>query len=317
MLDHFRVACYRLELTAGEKGLVLPPYKGSTLRGGFGTAFRRIACARGKEDCKQCILQASCPYAYIFETAPPQGSQALSKYESIPRPFVLEPPLEQKTLYAPGEKLLFGLVLAGRAIQYLPYFILAFKELGELGIGKGRNPYRLTGMVGVDPLHGKEEEVYSADSGKVYNRDLSVSGEMLKDAVRAMSGEQVVLDFQTMTRIKFEDSFVRYIEFHMLARSLLRRLSALSYFHHGEEWQAGFPELIGRAEHVTRTADHTRWVDWERYSRRQDARMRLGGVVGRVTYRGDLTEFLPMLKLGEIVHVGKACTFGMGKYRVL
>lgn len=317
MLDHFQAASYRVELIAGEKGLILPPYKGSTLRGGFGAAFRRIACARGNEDCKQCMLQASCPYAYIFETAPPPDSQVLSKYESIPRPFVLEPPLEQKNWYRPGEKLLFGLVLVGRAIQYLPYFILAFKELGELGIGKGRNPYRLVRLMGVDPLNGIEEEIYSAETGKVYNRDLSVSGEMLRGAAQAMGNEGAILDFQTMTRIKFEDSFLRHLEFHMLLRSLLRRLSALSYFHHGNEWQVDFTELIKRAERVSKTADHTRWVDWERYSRRQDARMRLGGVVGQVTYRGDLAEFLPILKLGEIVHVGKACTFGMGKYRIL
>ena len=59
-----------------------------------------------------------------------------------------------------------------------------------------------------------------------------------------------------------------------------------------------------------------RWYDWERYSNRQEVRMRLGGFIGRVTYRGDLGEFLPYLLLGMYTHVGKGATFGLGGYRI-
>jgi CRISPR/Cas system endoribonuclease Cas6 (RAMP superfamily) len=45
--------------------------------------------------------------------------------------------------------------------------------------------------------------------------------------------------------------------------------------------------------------------------------MRLGGIVGSITYRGDFGKYLPLLRLGEHIHVGKAATFGLGKYRVV
>lgn len=329
MLENFRVAMYDVILVAEGEGLVLPPYKGSTLRGGFGKVFRRIACSMRQQECRGCLLKGNCPYAYIFETAPPPGAEALRNYENVPRPFILEPPLEEKTFYRPGDTLTFGLALIGTAVNYLPYFIVVFRELGETGIGKGRKRYRLRRIDAVDPLGGRRAVIYREEEMLVHNVDLAVRGrdvpELLEyygqTGLAATAHDSVVplrlaVDFLTMTRIKYGDSFTGKIEFHMLIRSLLRRLSSLAYFHHGEELNLDFPGLIARAGQVRLAEDKTRWVDWERYSSRQDGKVNMGGVVGRVIYEGDLAEFMPLLRLGELVHVGKGAVFGMGKYRV-
>jgi CRISPR/Cas system endoribonuclease Cas6 (RAMP superfamily) len=57
-------------------------------------------------------------------------------------------------------------------------------------------------------------------------------------------------------------------------------------------------------------------ADWERYSARQDVRMKLGGVVGGITYVGALTWFQPYLRLGEYLRVGKNTSFSLGKMRL-
>jgi len=44
--------------------------------------------------------------------------------------------------------------------------------------------------------------------------------------------------------------------------------------------------------------------------------MKMGGFVGEVEYRGELTEFVPLLMLGEKLRVGKATGFGLGRYEV-
>ena len=40
------------------------------------------------------------------------------------------------------------------------------------------------------------------------------------------------------------------------------------------------------------------------------------GLIGRVTYAGELAEFVPFVGLGAFLHVGKNATFGLGKYGV-
>ena len=119
--------------------LDLPPYKGSTLRGAFGTVFKETVCVMDHRDCDRCILRLKCAYPYIFDTPIPEGATRMRKYERAPHPFIIEPPLETQQLYKPNEPFVFGLTLIGKAIDYLPYFIYAFERMGvHSGIGKGR-----------------------------------------------------------------------------------------------------------------------------------------------------------------------------------
>jgi hypothetical protein len=314
-LYNLRLARYRVELEAGPEGLLLPRYKGSTLRGGFGRVFRRICCAQRQDECHGCVLRESCPFAYVFETAPPAGARALRNLENIPRPFVIEPPLETRQEYRPGEKLSFHLVLVGKGIQFLPYFIVSLDELGRVGIGKGRRPYllRTVNFVGLD---GTEKTIFCASDRTVRDPGSFRGAEIIGETVPVGDHQQLRIRLLTMTRLKHDNRFVTALPFHVLVRGLLRRISSLMYFHQGEELDVDFAGLIARATQVETLSEDTRWVDWDRYSGRRDARITLGGLVGTVTYAGDLNEFWPLLKIGEYVHVGKGAVFGMGKYRL-
>ena len=52
--------------------LILPPYKGSTLRGGFGIALKKTVCIEKRNECVQCLHRYRCIYSYVFETPVPQ-----------------------------------------------------------------------------------------------------------------------------------------------------------------------------------------------------------------------------------------------------
>ena len=167
-LQNFRLARYHIILTALST-IVMPPYAGSTLRGGFGHAFRKMVCTQGPIDCRDCTLKAVCPYPYIFETAPFEGATQLRTYGDVPRPFVIDP-LSTRGEYRRGESFVFRLTLVGRAIDYLPYFLVSFRELGEIGIGKGRGRFQLT-HVQTDG----GESIYDGETQMVHNLNNALS----------------------------------------------------------------------------------------------------------------------------------------------
>lgn len=294
--------------------LQLPPYKGSILRGGFGTVFKETVCVVEHRDCARCLLRSRCAYPYVFDTPVPEDATRLRKYPAAPHPFVFLPPLEEKTLYRPGETLAFDLTLIGKGADFLPYFIYTFERLGERrGLGKGRGRFSVESAVWLSP-QGEETLIYDGSAKTLRNSFRLVTVQDLCSELSTL--HLLTLHFLTPTRLVYTEALTPVPDFHILIRTLLRRLSNLAYFHCGTELNLDFRGLITAAEQVETETSDLHWYDWERYSARQDARMKLGGFVGRVTYRGDLHFFLPLLRLGEVVHVGKGTSFGLGKYEI-
>ncbi len=43
----------------------------------------------------------------------------------------------------------------------------------------------------------------------------------------------------------------------------------------------------------------------------------LEGIVGSVEYAGPVEEFLPLLCMGQLTHLGKRAVFGLGRYSIV
>jgi hypothetical protein len=315
MLNHLRVARYAFTIQAFEP-LHLPAFKGSTLRGGLGHALRRLTCLyRDRRPCTGCDHHPHCVYGYIFETAPPDDAEVLSTLQAVPLPLVIEPPEGHRQPIPPGDCLEFGLVLVGRAIDHLPYFILAFQELGKLGLGRGRGKYGLQRVLARHPWTQRERIIFDGVDVRVFEDDWSVDYHEIDRTAQRLPRNRLDVAFLTPTRLKHQRHYVRRgPPFHVLIRRLLDRVSSLSYFHCGERWDIDFKGWIERAKHVETADAATRWADWERYSGRQDQRIKMGGLVGPVTYVGDVAPFRALLALGTLVHVGKGTVMGNGRF---
>jgi CRISPR-associated endoribonuclease Cas6 len=297
----------------------MPAYKGSTLRGGFGHAFKKVVCVKREKVCETCLLRGKCVYSYVFETPPPPDTSKMKKYPYAPHPFVITPPLEAKRLYRENERLCFELTLVGKSIDFLPYFIYTFDELGKMGIGKDKGKYQLEEVrainIGERSKAKGEKVIYSGKDKTLHNNYEIMKVDDLGPF--PLSPSTLPLSFVTPTRLKYDGQLSPTLEFHILIRNLLRRISLLSYFHCGEELVLDFKGLIEEAKNIKALKENLHWQDWERYSNRQETKMKMGGFVGSVKFQGEFEKFIPFLLLGEYIHVGKGTSFGLGKYQIL
>ena len=316
------IARFRFTIEPTEE-IRLPEYKGSAFRGGFGHAFKRATCITRDRFCEPCILKSSCAYHRVFESkVPPDTAERLHLGGDAPHPFVIEPPLTEQRYFQPGDRVSFSLVLFGSAVGQLPFFVYAFMILGEsFGIGRGRGRFRL---LGVEDENGKQ--LY--DNGNLSGGcAVRTAGEIMESASPTDGSTELTLRFETPLRMKTaygrekkglvtgmgDPASVR-----MLLKSLHHRAFVLNQLYGEgvkEEAYDGrmFSPVDGDLE-VVRA--ETFWYDWERYSQRQQRRMRLGGVMGEVTLGGKLERYRPLLRLGQYLHVGKGTGFGLGKYRI-
>jgi hypothetical protein len=315
VLTSFRLATFTFRLTS-RATFALPAYKGSTLRGAFGHSFKRVVCMNRAGICRECTFPETCPYAYIFETPPPADAAMLRKYPHAPHPYVIEPSLDEQRIYRPGDVLIFRLVLVGKAIDYLPYFIYTFDELAKDGLGRQKGVCVLEEVA--SPTANGEEVVIFSGAQRMFRNLYRVvqMADILEEANAYTGRETLRLVFHTPTRLKFAERLVEQPEFHMLVRTLLRRISTLAYFHCGERLEVDFRGLIEEATQIKIADSQLRWVELTRYSNRQRTEMLMGGFQGTVTYAGRFDPFLPFLLLGQHVHVGKGTVYGLGKYKL-
>lgn len=306
-IARFPAARFQFALRAASP-IFLPPYKGSALRGAFGHAFKEISCAVRRATCEGCLLARQCAYARVFET-PVVGGGERGITTFAPHPFVLEPPLDERTEYAPGERIEFGLVLIGRALDLLPHCIYAVERMGERGLGKGRGRARL--------LEVRRDVAVIYRSGEGIVRE--AAGE---DSVSPYPSspsrlpEKIALSFLTPFRIKVHNRLTDSPTFADVVESLVSRVESLAKWHLPSSNGFDGGPALAAARQAGVLATDLKWLDWERYSARQETRMKMGGVVGRMEVEGVTEALRPWLALGELIHVGKGTSFGLGRYRV-
>ena len=303
----------RLRTTlSAEEPAVLPPFLGSTLRGAFGHALRRMVCVMGPEQaCVDCGLRQACSYTRIFEPyvegEPPPFLRGI---DQAVRPYVFEP-LDEGGRLMPGGTLRFDLLLFGQAADLAAYTVLAVERMARVGLGVRRVAFRLQKVEALSP-DGSAQEVFRAGA--------PLSGARLSTALppaAPLPEGEVTLRLETPLRIKLRDHLNDRPRFRDLAFNMLRRILELAHFHvPGAVIDWNFRPLLDQADDVRITAADLAWHDWERFSQRQGTTMKLGGLVGTLTLAGDLAPFTTLLRIAEIVHVGKGATFGLGKVSV-
>ncbi len=314
------VGRYRLRFRAAEP-VRLPDYAGSTWRGAFGGALKRLACVTGEPQCGGGLLCRACVYSYLFETPPDPAAGKLRKYPAAPHPFVLAPtaptaPAAGRGVLAPGAEV----ALFGHGNRYLPYAVHALNQAAQRGVGAGSGRLELTG---VEQAGAGEAEMGGAGDGHwtlIFAPDRELVPLAPQLPTLPSCPEELTLAFDTPLRLKGRGRFVgpEAFEFGDLFSNLLRRVSLLTAFHTDTPLETDFAGLTQAARELRCGSRALRWHDWARWSSRQEARVPMGGLLGQATLTGaGLAPFWPYLWLGQWTHAGKGTSMGLGRYRVV
>lgn len=313
-LAQLKLSQLRFTLCMKEPLDMLPRYYGSMLRGGLGIRFKRLVCVQPQIDtCSACSLLHQCAFPAVFETPLPPDIPDAPHLQEV-SPFMLAPVTEAKRLDA-GERLSFDLTLFGNAIDYLPYFVISLRQLGEKGgLGRTRASYTLEDVIERTPGN-MEQLVYTARTGTVNIRPTAaVLGDILPRLPGSVTG--VRIDIQTPMRIRRQRKVTTTPDFVDFCRALLRRLSQLLIVPGRGIWQVDEASVLAAAKKIELVDQNLRVEKWKRYSSRQKQSIWMDGIVGEMELQGDLRPLLPLLLAGQWLRVGRGSTFGNGQYSV-
>jgi hypothetical protein len=237
----------------------------------------------------------------------------LHDLQDVPRPFVIEPPLDQKRVFAAGDALEFGLLLIGRGIDFLPYFLHGFAALGATGLGRALAKARLERVEALEPFRPVGQPIYH-DGRALAPAELPLLNLAELPGRAAKLPADLRVELRTPLRVKSRGAFVEQFDLGAIVQATLWRLGALSLFHGPGLWRPDMRPVVEAARGVRVERAEVRWVDWERTSTRGGERrkMTLGGLVGSASLREVPPDVRAALLAASVLHAGKAAVFGHG-----
>lgn len=265
----------------------LPSYLGSTLHGVVGWKLMSVD---------------KYIYRYLFENR---------RYESgkqdIVNPYFLEPP-RYKQVYRQGDMLSFTLVLLGNAADMTIDVVKALASGDDFEIGSERKKFQL-----LDVLHAESlEPIWS--NGKIVEGSAvtSVLTPLKQDGITRCS-----VHFITPLRIRRGGEQLRQLDFPTIIRSITRRLSLLTERYGGHVDTEEILNVCQLAHSVRTISSGVYWSELNRYSNRRNVKMDLSGLMGAMTFEGDMSRFASWLYAARFLHIGRNVTFGCGQLDVV
>lgn len=277
----------------------LPPFSGSMLRGILGRAMSRVRYGHSPA-CQACTIRSGCRYgnlyAYLFES-PWDHPFILSFHITLPerqqrvtypQPFILN--LPAPGLYRENEELILTLTLIGKATQLTPFFNCSMAQVEQFPLGSQRGRAKIESI----------DFIPISESGF----------EQGSDGIP----QRIKIRFLTPFRFRANNRLGGTLDFYLFVKNLYRRLVHLS-IHNNGDIPIGLQDLWQIASEVKTVQKSLHWFEFERYSNRQKDHMLLGGYIGEIIFEGDIAPFLPLIRIGEAVNIGKQGSFGFGKYK--
>lgn len=252
-------------------------------RGAMGAAYMDLACTRPDRECAHCDRQSSCTVTTWFDP----GRLGSGR----PRPYALR----ELSVGPGGRTLTASLRVFGRVPQQ-DVLLGALRRVGAMGFGAKR----VRGTLGQLLAVGGGESVPVVDGGQL----LAPLPEPSPLTTLFLSvPQQPRLLLASPMQLGRTDAPITGAD---LLSSTIRRLHALAA-EQGQRIDHRWPDPGA----VRVIESELSWVEGSRWSRRQRARIGLGGWMGSMVLDG-AEEFQELVAAAEVIQVGRNTSAGLG-----
>lgn len=256
-------------------------FSGSMFRGALGYALKKVVCINPSFVCEECFAKANCLFYEFYEE-----KNRVHNYR-------LNIELGKKD-YS------FGLYLFNDATEKLPYLLSAIHQMfTQQGLGKKREKV--------------ENFTITVDGQEVYNgkefSSLNIPKANLKELQLDNFCPNTKIKLKTPLRIKKSNRFLRDdVDIEDILRSIYQREQEIFYGNkvYRLEYKPSYLTTLKMLKHQ----------ELVRKSNRQKTRMNMDGIVGEIAVMGIDEQSYRLLKLGEIIGVGKQTVMGLGRIEV-
>jgi hypothetical protein len=275
--------------------LAWPHFAGSRIRGAFGRALRQAACITGQPQCGGCVVRTQCAYGAVFDPGPPVQPLHPSFQNGLPAYLIQVPALGARQLRA-GDTVRFTVQLLAHAQPH----------------------QRLVAHVLRDAV---EQHLFKPGDCSVQNiecRELPMSALATHAAGPALNS--IELQWQTPMRLQHQGKPL-FRPFDLSATALTNAAwrRYLQWCQLSSQTPTASQAPLDAARQCTLDTQGMQWHDISRYSNTQQQHLPLGGLLGQAVLTGPdqaLQTLLPLLRLGEQLHLGKETVFGLGQYQM-
>ncbi|WP_020676555.1 CRISPR system precrRNA processing endoribonuclease RAMP protein Cas6 [Geopsychrobacter electrodiphilus] len=239
---------------------------------------------------------------------PPRAldSEILRRTQQPAPGFVLQIDQLKAVSYEPGDMLSLNVCFFGRGIGQIKVFSGLLEILGEIGLTLNRGRFYLDSI----------ENNCNLQSLPLWRSGPYLLTPQLLDLAELFVThipQKITLEFLTPARLLKNGRPLFKPDFTEVFPFLLRRVTGMCAIWAEVEDVFDVELLIQQAARVRTLANRFFWQDWRSLDRKEE----VGGLMGKLTLEGDeLLDLWPVLKIGELLGLGKGAAFGAGRYRL-
>jgi CRISPR-associated endoribonuclease Cas6 len=288
-----------------------PGSAANAFRGAFGQILKRIACRPECEGAQTCPWRAECAYARLFE---PVWHHGPSGFANAPRPFAIRAAALDGCRFPAGAIFPIDVHVFDLAEPVLEYLVLSFLQLASAGIGAGRRPVALRRVFALTASGRPGACVYEDGRGLMPEARTLIG--LPLDAAEEVPVREAILRFRTPTELKSGGEVIETVTFRTVFARVRDRVLTIASLYGEPILDLDFRALSRRAAAVQTLSARLRWIQAHRRSTRTGQVHPLGGLVGEVHYAGELTEFMPILRVAYWTGIGRQTVWGKGVVEV-